>query len=394
VHPRPPRSRWWAPLGLTAGLVVAFSLLVTVFDGSGEPASGATDTTAAPIEITTSTTTTSTSTTTIPPPALAIRDLNRGVRVVVFNGVKGVLEQWSPGARTARTTPMRERPDVVEFDAFGELMALLEFEPRVAGSLHTGSAPDSLRAQFVNVTSAAWHATTPRAIAFTATLPFEDEVTLLTAAIDPLSLDFQDLRRVTTVSDRMTLAAWGDWGFAFADGEDGTLDAEGRPFVRIPTFTVLGPSGAVELEGDGALADVTPDGDFLVVNGFEPRAGSDEAPVVALVEPRVELWHRGPDGLSVTAVGPWAFRVLPDGDTTVSLTLPNPRLAEVTITSPGRTTTFPVEGAPLLVDVTRDGRFVVLHDIAAVELIVVDLGESEVHRLPVAPGRIVAVDIR
>lgn len=387
------RSRWWAPLGLTAALVVAFSLLVAVFNGSGEPASDATDTTT-PFGATTTTAPTTSSTTTTAPPALAIPDLTRGARVVLFNGANGVLEQWSPGARAARTTRINERPDVVEFDPSSELIALVEFEPAVAGSLHTGSTPASLQTQFVNVTSAAWHATTPRAIAFLATLPFEDEISLLTAVIDPPEFELAELRRVATVSERMTLVAWGDWGFAFADSEDGALDVDGRPFVPIPTFTVLDPSGAVELGGDGTLVDVTPDGDLLVANAIEPRDGAGTTRIVALVGSRVELWDRAADGLTVTALTPWAFGVLPDGDSIVSLTLPNPRLTEVTVASPGRSTTFPIEGALRPVEVTGNGRFVVLDDITAAELVVIDLREGETHRLPVGPGRVVAVDIR
>jgi hypothetical protein len=231
-------------------------------------------------------------------------------------------------------------------------------------------------------------------------LPFEEAVTLLTGTIDPLSFDLTNLQRVADVPDQSSLTAWGDWGFAFADFEEGVLDEQGRPFTLIPRVIVLDPGGETAGEADGSLVDVAPGGQLLVSADLEERGEADGTRIMALTSPTTWIWPFGQEQLDSAdrrpsfPVSPHALRLLPDGETVVALLPSGAGASQLTVESPGRSSIFSLEGALRLVDATGNGRFVVLHDVPALELVVVDLMLDEVHRLPVGAGRIIAVDIR
>jgi hypothetical protein len=224
---RSPRP--WGPLAVTLAVVAAFTVLVAGMRGGQSQAGG----TLPPVTVTTSASTTSAappSTTTTQPPSFDLPDGTNRVQVVVFDGARGVVETWAaPRSRTPIVTPLVASPDLAAFNHTGELLAVLDFEPRLSGALHLGPPLGPLRTAFVDVGSVAWHDRDPSALALTARLPFEERVTLLTATVHPLSFELENLTRIVELDEPEEVAAWGDWGFVLAGADDGALDEEGRP---------------------------------------------------------------------------------------------------------------------------------------------------------------------
>jgi hypothetical protein len=172
----------------------------------------------------------------------------------------------------------------------------------------------------------------------------------------------------------------------------------------VPTFTVLDPAGTVVRHADGQFVDAGPEGTLLVRTDFEPRGDIDGVRVVGERLPKLEIESLAGD-TPPKPVSVDAMRLDPRrADTVVGVLDLTCRQCEdiglsaenrgVLIEAPGRARIVLVDGSPIFVDLASNGRFAVLHDVANLMLVVVDLSTEEIHRLPVGPGRIVAVDLR
>ena len=388
--PTAPRPRFpWIPLLLAgAGLLAVLAAGRTPVDA---PAVGASTSDSAVSSSAAPTTAALTTTTTLPR-RLDVDGLESGLTAVVYDGTATTVVQWLPSATAPRLLPLADPPGLVTFSTEGT-MALLTFEPRIDGSLHVGSGGGPLRTVAVDVTSVAWHDTDPARLAFTATLPFDEGRWLVTADFARLAIRVGAWQRVAAVDEESTIASWGDWGFALNGAEEGVLAEEGRPQVRIPTYELLDATGSAVARADGSVVDAA--GSWLLIHRSLDVVGDEGGHrVVAAAETSVVMVDAA-DPAVETALTFEALRFAGDAERGVGVTV-RTRSTEVLVATPrqAQAVRLDVDGDVRLVDVAGDGRFVVLHDVAAIELVVIDLTEGTRHRLPIPPGRVFAVDLR
>ena len=382
------------PWSILAGAAILMLLVATFTFGDPSPSGELTADTTTPPDTTTSPDTTATPETTTPT-RFDVDGLNDGLTVIVFDGDEASSVRWMPGGSEMVTTAIEERPDRVSLSANGE-MALVEIEQQPLGTLHLGPPGGPVHTLAVNVTSAAWHETNPSLLAFTADLPFDDRRWLLVGDVNPRSHRFDGLERITPIDDSAVIATWGEWGYALNGAEEGALDEPGRPFVRVPVFWIVNPDGTVNGPVDGEVVDAR-QGRVLLVQDYETVQVEAGRRTMIPITPVWSVLDRADDDLhdgDVPLSSP-AMRFVGSGDATVFVETDG---GTSTVTVESRETdnrqTFRFAQAVRMVDVSADGRFVILHDVLSSELVVIDLASGIRHRVPVPPGRVVAADIR
>ncbi|MDJ0959188.1 MAG: hypothetical protein QNJ88_00925 [Acidimicrobiia bacterium] len=398
---RTPRS--WLPLAIAAAALGAFAVGSALFART-EPTDVAATTT------TTSTTTTvpslaadapaTTTTTTIPrPPTLSDRVPNVSqVFTVMAEGMDTTIEWWSVGFREALAFDVASSVTSAVFNLDGSLLGLLSTEGEENGTLRIGE-PTSIGTRFVDVSSFAWHDTFARDIAFIATLPLDDEPSLLTATVANASFDLLFLRRVAPVAEDARVVAWGEWGIALVGSEPRVVTIERNTSeVPYPVSIVLDAEGNELARTDGWIVDALPGGPLLIRTFWQvDETAEDGVPVLSpdYAVTRTDVSF-APDGrFDLLTASSVAF-LNPNG-THMSEVTTNPSGITL-ITSrrfdrpSNRSASVPGFHEPL--GFTRDGSLFIVHDLAEGELVFVDWGNSRQYRVPTGLGRAIAVDTR
>jgi hypothetical protein len=374
---------------------------------------------AGPVAATTTTTTTttvppladvapstSTTTTTIPPLSRRIPDTTR-VLLVMSDGSRATAEWWTVGAREAVPFDLGLATTEARFNTQANLVALLSTVGTEEGTLRIGE-PASIATRFVNVTSVTWHDQDPDRIAFTARLPLEDELSLLTATVRNADRDevtrgtgwvIEDLRRVRTFDDAPELAAWGDWGFAVNTSVPITVSFEGRLGESEQAVALaLDVDGAEVARTEGRVVDHLPGGPLLI-RAFWDTIGVDDDGI-----PEIEERHTVtrtdvglvPDG-SYELITPDAVAFLNPNGSNVTEVIVNPSGLTVATTRNFDRQSNRSASVPGLLDplgFNAEGNLFVLHDPAENELVFLDWSNSTQFRLPSGEGRALAVDAR
>jgi hypothetical protein len=320
------------------------------------------------------------------------------VFTVMVEGMSTSIEWWSVGFREAVAFDVESSVTSATFNTDGSLVGLLSTEGQENGTLRIGE-PSSVGTQFIDVGSFVWHERAERDIAFIATLPLEDQPSLLTASVATTSFDLLSLRRVTTVNEDDRVVAWGDWGIALTGYEPRLVSIDGATgTTSYPVSLVIDGAGAEIARTDGWIVDTLPGGTFLVRTYWQIDEVNEHgvAELIALDEViRTDAVFQ-PDG---------RFELL----TETSLAFLNPNgshMSEVTTNPSGitvitsrsfdrpsnRSASVPGFHEPL--GFAADGSLFIVHDLANRELVFVDWGNSRQFRLPTGPGRAIVVDAR
>lgn len=390
--PDPKRARsprGWVPLTIAAVALGAFAVGSALF--------ARTEPTDSPGAATTTTTTTTVpalaadapATTTIPtttrPPTLSGRvpGINQ-VRTVLADGMDTSIEWWNVGFREAVTFDVESSVTSAAFNADGSLLALLSTEGAENGTLRVGEQ-GSIGTRFLGVNSFAWHDGAVRDIAFIATLPLEDEPSLLTASVASASFDLQALRRVATVSKDDRIIAWGDWGYALNAFEPRSTSAiDTVDEVPYPVALVFDLEGNETARTDGWIVDTLPGGTFLVRTFWEiaevTRMNTSFEPdgrFALLTDTSRAFLNPNGSNMSEVTISPSGITLI----TSRGFDRPNNRSASV-----------PGFHEPL--GFTIDGALFIVHDVAENELVFVDWRNSRQFRVPTSQGRAIVVDTR
>jgi hypothetical protein len=317
-------------------------------EGSGPLASGE-------AEITTTTTTTTT--TTLPPTLFDLAPVESPL-MVIPDERDTLLYHWHPSAREAQWFALASLPGSPQFDASGQWLAYLPGagDP---GDLWIGPAVGTQRPQRSGVTSARWHPEDPDRLAWSGG---DEPYGVRTGNMGDGSLVETDL--AFALEPGTCLEAWGDWGFAV-----GPCDGSMRLAVHAPDGTVTGsaPLDLVSTSVSGRMLVRNDAGDFSVVDKtFELIAAMTLDPAAGLA-----LSRDGTEVVEVAATG--------TGTRVRSLFVDRPGGRSLWVTGEGR-----------LVDISRSGRFAVLHMAESGELVLVDWVAGPTFRIPGGWPRVAA----
>ncbi len=418
-------DRRWIPIAVAAGALVVFGLIAGVL---GRSPAGAPE--AAPDEAVTDTTVSGlgspppppTTTTTVPP---TLQDraplLERSARIV-YRGSDGTSTSqltWRLGDEDPGTPASTGAAAVsAEFDASRQELFWITTGQR--DTLWVG-VPPIAEPVFVDVAGAAWHPTTPLAIAWLGRPPGTDSFHLYRATVLPTA-GLDTLLDLGPVPERSRLVGWGDWGFVLdVPAPIGIRQWEvpdsrdpGGPTVFQPLGfgLVLDPLGNVVSAFVGSPRAASADGHMVVqpapeayelatADGFDPaslgitgpltvvRRGQDEAPFVVVGS------DLSPGGVTFTPSSPaTTFGFTPDGRYVAAMGATEGRFAVVTQAVDGsqrRLTS--VDGVDVALGYSREGSLLILHDLRSGAIVLHDWNRGASFRLPFTLGRVLAVDV-
>ncbi len=284
----PPSGRWrWAPIAAIAAVVFTLGIVGSIMNrddaGAGgvdpfDAAAPASSTTTLPSLSADAPTTTTTTTTTLPPTLQQLLPGVSAVSAVVQSGTGGASLRWTPLSSDPTETASTGRPSVAAFNIDGTHLAYLSFFGPQTGALHVGS--DAFQpAQYLQVTSFAWHQTEPQRLAWVAVNPIEESLYLMTGTVDPVSLVLGIDELVTPVPDLSYVTAWGEWGFLTSrtvsdPAFNVEVDLEGTPdheTVTIPLAVteLREPDGTVTASTPGFVVEASPSGTLLIWSAAE-----------------------------------------------------------------------------------------------------------------------------
>lgn len=418
-------DRRWIPIAVAAGALVVFGLIAGVL---GRAPVGAPD--AAPDEPATDTTSSGlgsppappTTTTTLPPTLEQRAPLLERSARIVYRGNDGTstnqltwrLADEEPGAPASTGAAAVS----AEFDASHQELYWITTGQR--DTLWVGLPPIAEPA-FVDVSGAAWHPTTPLAIAWLGRLPGSEAYHLYRASVLPTA-GLDTLLDLGPVPDRSRLVGWGEWGFL--------LDVPAPPAVRQwevpdprnpggPTIfqplgfgLVLDPLGNAVSAFAGTPRAVSPDGHLVVQPAPEAFAAAAESgfdPASIGIQGPLEVIRRGADGAPFVVVRPdlsltgvtfapsspaTSFRFTPTGLHVAAMGVTEGRFAVVTQAVDGsqrRLTS--IDDADVALGYSRDGSLLILHDLSSGAIVLHDWNRGASFRIPFALGRVLAVDV-
>jgi hypothetical protein len=252
--PPPRERRRWLPLAVAVAAVVLFAAIAGSLGGD-DGAEETTTTTTAPDLAGGGAAEDSTTTTTSTLPA-TLEERLPGFDGIVAMAVRsdsgGTSILWGSTERQARDHPLTATPDEASFDASGSWVAYRAFtdaNPTLFVGLRTGTQ----RAESTAVTSAVWHPTVERVLAWVTRLPNDGRTVLLLGRVNARTGVLEVAGELTDLPEGTRLRAWGEWGLAVETMVD-----------RIPVLTILATDGTPLAAAPVSLRGATADGLLLV----------------------------------------------------------------------------------------------------------------------------------
>lgn len=419
----PPPDRRWVPIAVAAGALVFFGVLAGLLGSAPTTTSGPNEAEPPP--------------TTLPglgapppPPTTTTRApqtlreripiLERSL-TVIYQGDDGTstrLQTWPIGAiEPSEATSSGGRAEAAMFDtSFAELAWVTTGRH---DTLWLGAPPQGEPA-WIDISGAAWHATTPLALAWLARDPADGTIHLYRATALPTGLE--QLTDLGPLPEGSELVGWGDWGFALnvpppslmrqwriPDPTGATPNTVFQPLA----FTIILDDLGVETAALVGTARATgPDGHLVIQpapeayrlaldGGLDVVAlGLQTEPIVVGRDPQERPFALLAPDLTPTDVGfapaspATTFVFTPDGAHVTAAGAIEGRFAMVTEAVDGtqrRITS--VAGADALIGFSRDGKLLVLHDRSGGGLTFHDWNRGASWQLPFPSGSVLAVDV-
>jgi hypothetical protein len=418
-------DRRWIPIAVAAGALIVFGLIAGVLGSSpadtpqSAPDQTQTDTTVSGLGAPPPPPTT---TTTLPPTLLERAPLLERAARIVYRGSDGTStnqltwrltdEEPGPAASTGAAAV------VAAFDASRQELFWITTGQR--DTLWVGLPPIAEPA-FVDVAGAAWHPTTPLAVAWLGRPPGETVYHLYRATVLPTA-GLDTLIDLGPVPEGGRLIGWGDWGFTLEipapigirqwEVPDPT-DPDGATVYQPLGFgLVLDPLGNPVSAFVGSPRASSADGHMVVQpapEAFELAMASGLDPASLGIAGELTVVGRGPDNAPFVVVAPdltptgvtftpsspaTTFRFTPSGDHVAAMGATEGRFAVVTQAIDGsqrRLTS--VDEVDVALGHSRDGSLLILHDLSSGAIVLHDWNRGASFRLPFALGRVLAVDV-
>ena len=171
------------------------------------------------------------------------------VAITRSDGLSLRLTIWPvAGPLYHRTVPfgVNRSPTPTDFDVSGRRVATLITDPRNSSSVLFAGSPERAALVATAVEGYAWHDANPAAIAYTSL--DQGELQLWVTANPLAAAEFQ----FTGVGIGGDLKTWGDWGFAFQNGEEIVLVSLEGEITAFLQGNLLGshPDGRLVVAGD------------------------------------------------------------------------------------------------------------------------------------------------
>lgn len=416
--PAPPERRW-VPLLVAAGALVVFGVLAGIFGDTRTPTpgEGRTETTAPALG---GQALPPTTTSTLPPTlGEIVPDLQRDLSIVYRNqagtSTSEVIwrrESSEPGEPLNSAAAARQ----ATFDVSRQ--ALMWVTPGRRDTLWVGRPPVA-EPVFIDVSGAAWHASTPQALAWIGRPTGTDVAHLYRATVSPAT-GIDAAVDLGPTPERAELVAWGDWGFLLGapaplehrrhqvenpsdPGSNVTLtldfaillDPIGEPVaVYAAAARAAGPAGHLVLQ------PATEAFELALAGGLDPESlgfGADLTPV-----------DSGPDGEPVVVLAPdlaptgvafdpssqsTVYAFTPDGSRVSAMGVVDTRFLVQTevVDGSGRRITS-IEDVDTYLGHSRDGGYVVLRNSTDGDIVLHDWNRGASFRIPFRLGTVLAVD--